>query len=77
MPTSVRLKADLERLLDQTCKRERKKRSALIQEALAEYLKPRRPRLGDLIRQMLAESPGGFGIEREQPRTADKRNWGR
>ena len=77
MPMSVRLEPELERLLDQACKHTRKKRSALIREALAEYLKPRRPRLGDLIRQALAESPGGFGIERNQPGAADKRDWGR
>ena len=77
MPMSVRLKPDIERLLDQACKHARKKRSALIHEALAEYLKPRRARLGDVIRQALAESPGGFGFERGQPRALDKRDWRR
>ena len=77
MPTSVRLKPDIERLLDQACKNTRKKRSALIHEALAEYLKPRRPRLGDVIRRSLAESPDGFAIERSQPRAVDRRRWGR
>ena len=77
MPTSLRLKPDLERLLDQACKRTRKNRSALIHEALAEYLKPRHPRLGDLIRQALAESPDGFGIKRGQRGAADKRDWER
>ena len=77
MPMSVRLKPDIERLLDQACRNARKKRSALIHEALAQYLKPRRPSLGEVIRQSLAESPEGFGIERGQPRAADKRRWGR
>ena len=77
MPTSVRLKPDIERLLEQACKRARKKRSALIHEALAEYLKPRRPKLGDIIREALEEFPEGFGIERDQPRATDKRNWRR
>ena len=77
MPTSVRLKPEIERLLEQACKRTRKKRSALIHEALSEYLKPRQPRLGDLIREALKDSPGGFGLERSQPDTADKRDWRR
>ena len=77
MPMSVRLKPDIERLLDQACRHTRKKRSVLIHEALAVYLRPRRARLGDLIRQALVESPGGLGIERDQPRRVDKRSWGR
>ena len=75
MPTSVRLKPEIERLLDQACKRGHKNRSAVINEALAEFLKPARPRLGDLIREALKDSPEGFGIEREQPSTVDKRDW--
>ena len=77
MHLSVRLKPDLERLLDQASKRTHKKRSVLVHEALTEYLQPRQPNLGDLIQQALEKSPGGFGIERNQPDTADKRNWGR
>ena len=77
MPVSVRLKPDIERLLERACRQTRKKRSALIHEALTVYLKPRRARLGDVIRQALVESPGGFGIERGQPRAVDKRNWRR
>ena len=77
MPTSVRLKPEVERLLDQACRRTHKKRSVLIHEALTEYLKPRQPRLGDLIREALEDSPEGFGIERGQPKVPDKRDWGR
>ena len=35
MPLSVRLKPELEQLLDATARRERKSRSAIIHEALA------------------------------------------
>jgi predicted transcriptional regulator len=77
MPTSLRLKPDIERLLDQACRRTHKTRSALIHEALSEYLKPRQPRLGDLIRAALKDSPEGFGLERGQPDEADKRDWRR
>ena len=77
MPTSVRLRPEIEKLLDQACRRMRKKRSAVIHDALAEYLKPRQPRLGDVIREALEEWPEGFGIERAQPRASDKRDWRR
>ena len=77
MPISVRLKSDLERRLVQASRRQRRSRSALIHEALDVFLKPRRPRLGDSIRAALAEAPGGFAIEREQPVAVDKRAWGR
>lgn len=77
MPISVRLKPELERLLDQACKRTRKNRSELIQEALAEYLKQRHRGLGDVIRNALEESPGGFAIERGQPGATEKRDWRR
>ena len=75
MPVSVRLKPEVEQLLKQACKRERKTRSALIHDALASYLRPRKARLGDVIREALAQAPQGFRIERRQPRTADKRDW--
>lgn len=75
MPVSVRLKPEVEQLLKQACKRERKTRSALIHEALTSYLQPRKARLGDVIREALAQAPKGFGIERRQPRSADKRDW--
>ena len=77
MPISVRLKPELEHLLDKTSRRARRSRSALIHEALAAFLKPQRPKLGAAIRHALSEMPRGFGIEREQPKAADKRDWGR
>ena len=75
MPVSVRLKPDVEQLLKQACKQKRKTRSALIHEALVAYLKSGKPRLGDVIREALAKSPQGFGLERRQPRATDKRAW--
>ena len=77
MPISIRLKPDLERLLAQATRRERKTRSAVIHDALSAFLVRRRPRLGDAIRRALAEAPEGFGIERRQPTRADKRAWKR
>ena len=77
MPISVRLKPELEQLLDTASRRARRSRSALIHEALAAFLKPQRPQLGAAIRRALAEVPQGFGIEREQPKAADKRDWRR
>ena len=50
MPLSVRLKPELEQLLDATARREHKSRSAIIHEALAARLRPVKPRLGDVIR---------------------------
>ncbi|MEO7726767.1 MAG: hypothetical protein ABIS45_05895 [Burkholderiales bacterium] len=76
MPISVRLKPELESLLAQASRRSRKSRSALIHDALTIFLKPQRPRLGTAISRALAEAPDGFGIERMQPKAADKRNWG-
>ena len=76
MPISIRLKPNLERLLNAECRRERKSRSALIHEALAAYLRPKQPNLGDAIAEALAASPRGFGIERDQPAATDKRDWG-
>ena len=77
MPISVRLKPELEQLLDNTSRRARRSRSALIHDALTAFLKPQRPQLGAAIRRALAEMPQGFGIEREQPKAADRRDWGR
>ena len=77
MPLSVRLKPDLERLLDQVSRRAGKSRSAVIHEALAAFLKPQTPRLGSAIRRALAEAPEGFGIERKQPALTDRRSWKR
>lgn len=77
MPISVRLKPDVERLLEEAARRERKSRSAVIHDALDAFLRRRRPKLGDAIRRALAETPGGFGIERAQPSRADKRAWKR
>ena len=67
MPISVRLKPELARLLDAAARREKKTRTDLIHEALAAWLKPRRPGLGATIRGALADTPGGFGLVREQP----------
>jgi predicted transcriptional regulator len=75
MPISVRLKPQLERLLDSACKRERKTRSALVHEALAAFLRPKRANLGDAIAEALATSPRGFGIQRKQPTAAETRDW--
>ena len=77
MPISVRLKPELENLLDKASQRNRRSRSALIHAALAAFLKPQRPKLGAAIRRALAEMPEKLGIEREQPKAADKRDWGR
>jgi len=77
MPISVRLKPELEQLLDQASRRDRRSRSALIHDALTAFLKPQHPGLGTAIRDALAKTPGDFGIEREQPRVADKRDWKR
>ena len=49
MTISVRLKPELSKVLERECKRQRKTRSALIQEALAAYLKPRQRNLGDAL----------------------------
>ena len=75
MPISVRLKPQLERLLDSACKRERKTRSELVHEALAAFLRPKRGNLGDAIAEALAASPRGFGIQRNQPAAAESRDW--
>jgi predicted transcriptional regulator len=77
MPISVRLKPDLEQLLDKASRRNRKSRSAVIHDALTAFLKPQHPKLGAAIRHALSTTPRGFGIGREQPRAADKRVWKR
>ena len=77
MAISVRLKPDISKALERECKRQRKTRTALIHEALAAFLQPARPRLGDVIRELLADSPRGLGLERNQPEVADQRDWGR
>ncbi len=77
MPISVRLQPDLEQLLDKASRRNRKSRSAVIHDALTAFLKPQHPKLGAAIRHALAITPRGFGIGREQPRAADKRDWKR
>ena len=77
MPTSIRLKPELERLLAQATRRDRKTRSAVIHDALSAFLVRRRPRLGDAIRRALAEAPEGLGIERAQPTRMDRRPWKR
>lgn len=75
MAISVRLKPEIEKVLERECKRQRKTRTALIHEALAAFLQPERPRLGDVIREALADSPMGLGLERNQPQAADARDW--
>jgi predicted transcriptional regulator len=77
VPISVRLKPDLEQLLDKASRRDRRSRSALIHDALTAFLKPQRPKLGAAIRQALSKMPGGVGIGREQPAAVDKRDWKR
>lgn len=77
MSVSVRLKPDIAKLLERECKRQRKNRTEVIHEALAAFLQPERPRLGDVIREVLADSPEGLGFERQQPAAADQRDWTR
>ncbi len=75
MAVSVRLKPDISKALERECKRQRKTRTALIHEALVAFLQPVRPRLGDVIREVLADAPQGLGIERNQPKDIDARDW--
>ena len=77
MPISVRLKPDLERLLDAAVRRERKSRSAIVHEALTARLQPLRARLGDVIRAALVDAPDGLALDRGQPKAAEKRAWRR
>ena len=77
MAISVRLKPEISKVLERECKRQRKTRTALIHEALAAFLQPSRPRLGDVIREVLADSPQGLGLERSQPEAAERRDWER
>jgi predicted transcriptional regulator len=76
MTVSMRLKPDIAKLVDRECKRRRVTRTALIHDALVSYLQPQRPRLGDVIREVLADSPQGLGLQRMQPEQADARDWG-
>lgn len=73
MTLSVRLKPELARLLDKACRQQRKSRTALVHDALTQYLRPARPRLGDVIREVLADCPQGLGIERVQPAAPEPR----
>ena len=75
MTISVRLKPELSKILERECKRQRKTRSALIQEALIAYLKPAQRNLGDALAEALSTTPQGFGIERAQPAAVDERDW--
>lgn len=77
MTISVRLKPEISKVLERECKRQRKTRTALIHEALVAFLQPPPVRLGDVIRDVLADSPRGLGLERNQPEVADLRDWGR
>jgi len=77
VPLSVRLKPELEQLLDATARRERKSRSAIIHEALAARLRPVKPRLGDVIRGAVGGMSDGFALERKQTSKADRRAWQR
>ncbi len=73
MSVSVRLRPDISKVLERECKRQRKTRTALIHEALEAFLQPARPRLGDVIRDILADAPQGLGLERNQPPASDPR----
>jgi predicted transcriptional regulator len=75
MAMSIRLKPELERLLDQRAKAERKTRTDLVHEALSAWLKPASPGLGSAIRAALVDTPDGFNIERNQPAQSDARDW--
>ena len=77
MSISVRLKPELSKVLERECKRQRKTRSALIHEALTAFLQPQRPTLGEVLREVMADTPAGWGLERNPPATSDARDWGR
>ena len=77
MSISVRLKPELSKVLERECKRQRKTRTALIHEALTAYLQPQRPTLGDVLRDVMADTPDGWGLERNQPAASDARDWSR
>jgi len=74
MPISVRLKPELATVLERECRRQRKTRTALIQEALIAFLQPSRLRLGDVFRDVLADMPEGLGIERGPQGIPDRRD---
>lgn len=75
MSISVRLKPELAKVLERECRRQRKTRTALIHEALIAFLQPTRPRLGDVLRDVLTDMPEGLGIERSRPGVVDRRDW--
>lgn len=77
MAISVRLKPELSKALERECKRQRKTRSALIHEALTAFLQPQRPALGDVLRDIMADTPAGWGLQRDQPAASDARDWGK
>ena len=77
MSISVRLKPAISKVLERECKRQRKTRTALIHEALAAYFQPERKRLGDVLRDVMADTPQGWGLERNQPRERVPREFGR
>lgn len=77
MSVSVRLKPEISKMLERECKRQRKTRTALIHEALAAYLQPQRLPLGDVLREVMADTPDGWGLQRDQPVENDTRDWGR
>jgi predicted transcriptional regulator len=77
MSISVRLKPEISKVLERECKRQRKTRTALIHEALTAFLQPQRPKLGDVLREVMADTPQGWGLERNQPKQSDPRDWGR
>ena len=76
MLISVRLKPELSKVLERECKRQRKTRTALIHEALTAFLQPQRPKLGDVLRDVMADTPQGWRLERNQPAASDAREWG-
>ncbi len=73
----VRLTPELSKVLERECKRQRKTRTVLIHEALTAFLQPQRPLLGDVLREVMADTPDGWGLERKQPATSDARDWGK
>ena len=77
MLISVRLTPELSKVLARECKRQRKTRTVLIHEALTAFLQPQRPRLGDVLREVMADTLDGWGLERNQPATSDARDWGK
>ena len=77
MPISVRLKPELQRILDELSRRERKSRSAVIHELLTAQLRRRQMHPAEALRRALAGAPEGLNIARRQPAKPDKRAWKR